>query len=326
MKLRYIPSKEVNDVLNFKDLIDCLRHAFCSKIVFPIRHHHSIDHGPDGNSTLLIMPAWSDSSVPVNSNENNIGIKLVTVFPNNQKLQKPSIMGSYLLLSGMTGEPLAIIDGQSLTLWRTAAASALAGGYLARSDSKKMLMVGSGALAPYLIRAHSSIRPITEVTVWNRTHSKAVKLAEILNLEGISTNATQDIKSAAMEADIISCATMSTEPLIKGDWLRSGTHIDLVGAFSKDMRECDDTAIKMSAVFVDTREGALSEGGDITQPIDDGIVDEDHIRADLFELCQNKSKGRKTDDDITLFKSVGAALEDFAIAQLIYSLTVDSIS
>jgi len=258
---------------------------------------------------LLLMPAWREGA--------DIGIKLVTVFPDNNRVGLPSIIGQYLLLDGRTGDPKAVIDGVQLTLRRTACASALAADYLARDDALRLLMVGAGALAPHLIRAHAAVRPIREVTIWNHHPEKARALATTLAVDGASVRAGDDLEACARDADIISCATLSAEPLIQGAWLAPGSHLDLVGAFRPDMRECDDAAVAASRVYVDTREGALVEGGDIAIPLANGTLSEAEVVGDLFDLTRGGVAGRGADEEITLFKSVGTALEDLAAAQLV---------
>ena len=306
--MRIIGASEVETALDYPTLAERLRQMFRSGCGVPLRHHHAIPTHGDSDATLLIMPAWQTGR--------HIGIKLVTVFPDNAKASLPSVMGAYLLLDGKSGQPLALIDGPSLTLRRTAAASALAARYLAREDCERLLMVGTGALAPHLILAHASVRPICNVLVWGRNPDKAKKLAGRLDRPDFRVAATTDLEGAARGAHIISCATMSSDPLIHGDWLEPGTHLDLVGGFTPDMREADDAAVTKARVFVDTREGALNEAGDVVQPLKTGVITEDDIAGDLFELTRGERAGRRFYDQITLFKSVGTALEDLAAAQL----------
>jgi ornithine cyclodeaminase len=227
-------------------------------------------------------------------------------------------MGLYLLLDGITGEPQALIDGQRLTQWRTACASALAASYLAREDASKLLVIGAGALSPFLAKAHSAIRPIRQIRIWNRTKANAEKVAAELRSEGFQAEAAGDLDAALGEADIVSSATISTTPLIKGAMLKPGAHVDLVGGFTPMMRESDDEAIRRARVYVDTRAGATKEAGDIVQPLASGVLSKDAIVADLHELARGEKKGRESADEITLFKSVGAALEDLAAGIAVY--------
>jgi len=217
-----------------------------------------------------------------------------------------------------TGQVLSVMDGECLTARRTAAASALAASFLARRDSRHLLIVGAGRIAAELPAAHAAVRPIDRVTVWNRTFSKAQEIAGLAADQGFAAEATRDLQSAVAAADIISCATLSTEPLIRGAWLRPGVHLDLIGSFKPEMREVDDEAITRSLVAVDCHASALSEAGDLVQPLAAGIIGREHVVADLYALCQGRHPGRGHEEQITLFKSVGHAIEDLAAAALAY--------
>ncbi|HJS32237.1 MAG TPA: ornithine cyclodeaminase family protein [Alphaproteobacteria bacterium] len=311
--MRIISASEVEAQLETEPLVEQLRQMFRTGCVVPTRHHHTIPM-TGGDATLLLMPAWQDNRY--------IGVKIVTVFPNNLRRNLPSVMGAYVLISARTGEPLALIDGRMLTLRRTACASALAARYLARQDANRLLMVGTGALAPQLILAHAHVRPLREVLVWGRTAAKAERLAQTLTGRHLTVRATADLEAAARGADIISCATLAHEPLIKGEWLRPGQHVDLVGGFTPEMREADDTAIERARVYVDTYDGALKEAGDIVQPLASGVLRREQIAGDLAELAQGRVPGRSFYNQITLFKSVGTALEDLAAAALVFERTL----
>ncbi|MGE0751527.1 MAG: ornithine cyclodeaminase family protein [Variibacter sp.] len=310
--MRVITGEEIEQALTYPALVEALREAFRADIAAPVRHHHTIPQlGAD--ATLLLMPSWSGGAKPF------IGCKIVTVFPDNTKVNRPSVYGQYLLLAGDTGEPLAILDGRTLTAWRTAAASALAATYLARKDASHLLMIGAGALAAQLIRAHAAMRPITRVSLWNRTRRRAIALAFGLSIKGVEVEIVDDLDTALAEADIVSCATLSATPLVRGKKLRKGAHVDLVGGFTPKMREADDDAIKRARLFVDTREGALKEAGDIVEPLKRKLITKDDVNADLFDLCRGAAKGRSAKSEITLFKSVGSAIEDLAAAMLVWS-------
>jgi len=309
--MRILSAEEVDAALDDLALIDRLEAAFRAGAEVPLRHHH---HLPAG--TLLLMPAWSPR---------HVGIKLVTVFPDNVKRSLPSVFGQYVLLDGSTGQPVALLDGTMLTKRRTACASGLAARHLAPHNAERLLMIGTGALAPHLIRVHAKVRPIREVTIWGRRQSRADELARQLAVSlpeaigrPIKVRAVADRKAAVAEADIVSCATLSKEPLVEGDWLREGQHIDLVGAYTPEMRESDDKAVWRARVYIDTHQGALKEAGDIVQALKNGTIDEDDIIADLSELSRGQQTGRLAGDtrSITLFKSVGTALEDLAAAEL----------
>ena len=219
-------------------------------------------------------------------------------------------------MTGRTGAPIATLDGSALTVRRTAAASALAADYLARNDAAILLVAGTGQLAPALVQAHATMRPIREVRIWGRTPDKAAALARALNDEGFAATAVTELETGVRSADIVSCATLATSPLIKGDWLKPGAHLDLVGGFTPDMREADDEAMRRGRIFVDTRDGALAEAGDLIDPIAAGVITEADVVGEMSELCRGTVAGRGAADEITVFKSVGAAIEDLAAAEL----------
>ncbi|WEX09549.1 ornithine cyclodeaminase family protein [Chelativorans sp. AA-79] len=310
-----ISPDDVDGCLTYPGLVETLRSAFKNGAVQPVRHHHTIARQRGSDATLLLMPAWTGSSA---ESDGHIGVKIVTVSPDNNGIGKPAVMGVYLLMDGRTGEPQALIDGPRLTVWRTACASALAASYLARQDASRLLVVGAGALAPHLARAHASQRTIEEVRIWNRTPANAEKVVRSLREEGLDASVAGDLDEALGWADIISCATLSETPLVRGALLRPGTHVDLVGAFSPTMRESDDEAVSRASVFVDTHAGATKEAGDIVQAILSGALTPEGIKADLFELTREEKPGRQTGGEITLFKSVGAAIEDLAAGIAIY--------
>ena len=307
--MRFIDAAGIDAALNFPKLINALRTAFAGHATVPVRHHHTIlqDGGPP--ATCLLMPAWDDVA---------LGVKVVNVFPGNGALGLPAVHGTYLLMSGSTGATLGVMDGGRLTQWRTAAASALAADYLASATAQTLLMVGAGALAPFLMRAHASVRPIRRVLIWNHKPARAAMLVEDMAGEPFTVEVTDDLESAAREADIISTATLSATPLIKGEWLKAGAHLDLVGAYTPTMRESDDEAVRRAQLFVDTRAGALKVAGDLVQPIAAGVIRAEDIRADLFDLARGSVVFKRQPGDITLFKSVGTALEDLAAATLVW--------
>lgn len=311
--MRVFSAAEVDGLLAFPPLIDALAEAFRGDMVVPVRHHHAIERPDAQTAMMLLMPAWTAGASP-----GFLGTKVVNVFPDNSKRGLPSVHGSYLLMSGDTGVPLAVMDGARLTLWRTAAASALASRFLSRADARRLTMVGAGALAPFLIRAHAAVRPIDSVRIWNHRPERAHALAATLAAEGIEASVAPSLETAVRDADIISCATLSKEPVVRGQWLSPGTHLDLVGAYTPAMRESDDDAVLRARVFVDTFGGALKEAGDIVQPLAAGIVPREHVLADLFALCRGTFSFERKPSDITLFKSVGTAIEDLAAAMLVY--------
>jgi ornithine cyclodeaminase len=309
--MRVVSAAEIDRALTFPALIEALAEAFRGDVTAPVRHHHEIarDGAP---GTLLLMPAWTGAR-----GAGFVGVKVVTVYPDNAQRSLPSVFGTYLLLDGSTGEPLAAMDGTRLTLWRTAAASALAARHLARTDAARMVMVGAGALAPFLIRVHASERPIREVKLWNHHPGKAAALAAELSREGLPVEATDDLEAAVREADLVSCATLSPAPLVRGAWLKEGAHLDLVGAFNLSMREADDEALRRASVYVDTPV-ALAEGGDVALGMKGGAIRESDVKGDLFALCRDGARGRTREDEITLYKSVGTAIADLAGATAVW--------
>ena len=257
---------------------------------------------------FLLWPAWQRGEA--------LGIKLVTSFPDNAGTALPAVHAVYALFDGATGAPTLLIDGTAMTPWKTAADSALGARYLARVDAATLLMVGSGVMAPALIRAHLAIRPsLRRVIIWNRTAPKATALAESLTLPGVGLEVSDDLEAAVRAADVISCATGATAPLIHGAWLQPGSHLDLVGGFTPEMREADDEACRRARVHVDSRWFTLRDCGDIAGPLASGAITETDVEADLFELCRGARPGRQSAADITLFKNAGGGHLDLMTAR-----------
>ncbi len=298
---------------NFSELILALKTGFFSNtVIVPMRHHHDFPNPNVGaDSTLLLMPAWNPSQ--------DSGVKIVTVSPENGKFDLPSIQGTYIYFDAEKGSIKAILEAKSLTAKRTAAASALASSFLSKTDASSLLMIGTGALSLNLIKAHTSVRPIAKVYVWGRNFKKAQAICTALKEENFSVQPIKTIDEKISEVDIISCATLSKTPLVLGKKLRKGQHIDLVGAYKKDMREADNDVMAKSSIFVDTYQGGLKESGDIVIPLQEGIIKETDIKADFFELCSNTKNGRCDANEITVFKSVGHALEDLIAAKYYYN-------
>jgi len=308
--MRIVDAETLAGILDYPSIVAALDDAFRSDITVPLRHHHTVPVDGGRDSTLLLMPAWQD--------ERFIGVKTVCVMPENAAKALPAVQATYQLFDHETGQPLALIDGRELTARRTASASALASRYLSRADAETLLMVGTGVLSSHLIRAHASQRPIGRVLVWGRNREKAAAVVAGLAGDAIAAEVAEDLDAAVGRADIISCATLSLDPLVKGKLLQSGQHLDLVGGFTPEMRETDDEAIRRARVYIDTA-GALEEAGDICRPVADGVLDADDIQGDLFQLCRAERPGRQGDDELTLFKSAGTAIEDLAAAALVFS-------
>lgn len=309
-------AQQVIDALPWDALIEQLAIMFTKEVHSPVRHHHFINVPGAPQATLLLMPAWIENEY--------LGIKQVNVFPGNSSRNLPGLNSHYLLNCGKTGQPLAQLEGNELTARRTAAASALAAHYLARPDASKLLVMGAGRMARRLIQAHMVVRPITQVWVWARNPAAATALVEELGEQGLDVRVAteQELPDLVPQMDIISCATMASTPILKGEWLSPGCHLDLVGSFTPTMREADDEALRRSHIFVDTRAGALSETGELLIPLQQGVIGESDVLAELPELCRGTHGGRaalaEPERAITLFKSVGASIEDLAAAVLAY--------
>jgi len=312
--MKIITAAEIASTLDYASLIDAIDQAFKVGATIPARAHHSIDVKNGRDSTLLLMPAWDDGDY--------LGVKIVCAVPDNAARGLPAVQATYQLFDRLTGQPLALLNGPELTARRTASASALAAKYLARTDSRTLLVVGTGVLSPHLVRAHMVHHPIENIKIWGRNFEKSTTVKQQLLNSGLQAkNITaiepDRLQNAVMEADIISTATLSLNPLINGRWLRPGQHLDLVGGFTPHMREADDECIKRAGVFLDTPQ-AMVEAGDICQPLATGVLEKTNIKGTLFDLARHDISRRTADNQITLFKSTGTALEDLAAAKLSY--------
>lgn len=285
-------------------LIDALRGAFAAPHHAPDRHIHEIAVPGEPAATALLMPAWIEGEV--------YGAKLANIFPGNGARGLPSVSSLYVVFSATTGQLLATMDGGAITGRRTAAASALAAGYLARPDSTTLLVIGTGRMAPRLVEAHRQVRPIDRVLLWGRDRAKAEAMAQRVGAEVVD-----DLAAVVVEADIVSTATLAREPLIRGADLAPGVHLDIIGSYAPDRREVDGAAVAAASVFVDTIGGAKAEAGDLIQAAAEGHFAWADVRADLAALSAGRHAGRTGRSEITLFKSVGAAIEDLAAARLV---------
>ena len=314
IEMKLITAEQVHKTCHYPDLVSALE-KFHQEAPADLKDMLMTKVQPDAepDSHLFIRAAWSGGKA--------LGLKSATVFPQNRKNSDlPAIHATYTLFDGVDGTPAATIDGTSMTYYKTAADSALGGKLLARKGVSTMAMIGAGAMAPHLIRAHCEIQQtIREVTIWNRTHSKAVDLANCLKLPSVEVSVTDDLESAVRNAQLVSSATMTKDPIIQGEWISPGTHVDLIGAFTLDMREVDDEALRRSRIFVDSRKTTIGEIGEITIPIETGVIREEDVLADLYDLCSGTAQGRQNDDEITLFKNGGGGHLDLMTAQFIVS-------
>ncbi len=311
--MHIVDAVETGALLPFGALIEALRRGFAQGCDVPIRHHHTIKHEDRPDATLLLMPAWHGEARA----RRFLGVKIVTVFPGNAARGIPGLTSTYMLYDAQTGTQLAILDGNTITVRRTVAASALAADYLARKDAKSLLVVGSGKVASFIADAYREVRPVETVQVWDIEPSQAERLVQRLRQDGFAARLATDLEQAVRDADIISAATLATTPLIRGAWLKPGTHVDLIGGFTPKMREADDAAVAHASIFIDTRE-AMHEAGDIVQPLTSGLIFEGDVKATLEDLCRQNVMARSSEHEITLYKAVGTALADLTAATMVY--------
>lgn len=305
--MRILSPEETKAALPWDKLVDALEEGFRSEVTSPLRHHHHMKNDGVDDDVILLMPAWRD--------EGWGGIKLVNVHPGNSRKGLPAISSTYLLFDRETGRHRLILDGSELTARRTAAASALAAKKLARKDARRQLIVGAGRVGSNIPYAYLTALPIEEFEVWDRTDANAERLVADLTSNGHAALRATDLQAAVERADVITCATLAREPVVLGDWLRPGQHVDLIGSFTPEMREVDDAAMQRARIFIDT-DHAKVESGDIKIPLETGVISEGDILATLTELCRGQVEGRASDDEITLFKGVGLAAEDLSAAVL----------
>lgn len=313
--MRTIDNETIDQVLNYDKMLEALYKIFISKFTMPVRHHHFYNTPDSAENALILMPAWTDKY---------LGCKQVIVAPKNAEQHLPAIHALYTLFNAETGVPLAQMDATKLTSVRTACASALAAKYLARENAENLLVIGSGSVAYHLAQAHSSVRSYKHIEVWARNSDKAQALLDSLKQQGFTNvSLAKDLQAAIQKADVISSATLSKEPIIKGEWLKPGVHLDLIGSHTPKTREADDEVIRRSTIYADSREGALHETGELAIPIASGLLDPKDVQADLVDLCKANKLARKNNEEITLFKSAGLAIEDLAAALMVYEAVAE---
>lgn len=312
-----IDAARVHAMLAYDGLIDALYQAHLGGMpTMSDRHIYHQPH-PDGRpESLILLPAWQAGE--------GILTKVVTSFPRNKEQHgRPTVNSLYLFMDGTTGAPEAIFDGEAVIFRKTSADSALGAKLLARPDARTMLMIGAGALAPYLVRAHCSVRPIDRVMIWNRTPASGQQLATVLAQEGFPAAFVEDLDTALGQADIVSSATMAGTPIIKGRFLKPGAHVDLVGSFTPEMREADDDVLLRSSIFVD-HEQTTKRSGEFLDPYARGVISPADVRGDLFGLCQRQVSGRRSAEEITLMKNGGGSHIDYFVAHyLVRQLRAD---
>jgi alanine dehydrogenase len=308
--MRVIDADQVRTRADLPGLIDCLERAFRDGATVPPRAILDIPGG-SGDGQFLVMPAFAP--------DGSAAVKLVTYLPGNAGRGLPTVQAAIVAFSE-GGTPVAVLDGTTVTRLRTAAASALASKYLSRADSSRLTLAGTGALAPWMAAAHAVVRPIERIDVWGRRAERVAATVEAVRelvKSRVEVRAAPSLDESVRAADIVTCATSSPTPLVEGRWLKPGSHVDLVGSFTPSTREADDEAVRRARIFVDTFEGALAEAGDLLDPIARGVIGRERVEAELADLVRGRVAGRQTVEEITLFKSVGTALEDLAAAWLL---------
>ncbi len=307
--MKIISAEQVHQNLNFDELIPLLKHSFSRPFTMPQRQVFPLaPEKNDNHDAFALLPSW---------NEEVIGNKAFTYFPDNTaKHDLPGLFSKIMLFKRQTGEPMALVDGTSVTYWRTAAISALASELLSREDSKHLMLFGTGNLASYLVEAHLSVRNLTHVTLWGRNNTKVNDLISEFRAShpSVTFTASVDVNAEVANADIICCATGAKTPLFDGNHVAAGTHIDCLGNHMKDARECDTTTVTRARVFVDSLTNTLNEAGELLMPIAEGAFNKDEIVGELADMCKKPEILRQSQDQITLFKSVGTAISDLVAA------------
>lgn len=308
--MRIIDARGVHSALTFPALVATLRQTFAGPGTSPRRNIYRLAEQPGRRDSFAVLPAWNDEL---------ISVKVFTYLPDDPAPGFPPLHSNVMVFDRRTGAPAAVLDGPSITNWRTAAIAALAADYLARPDAKRLVFCGTGSLAPLTVLAHASVRDYEHIAVWGRNRDKARQTVELVKQQRPELNVVvvDDLESAARAADVISCATAAKQPLILGDWVKPGTHTDFSGNHEVDARECDSDLVAKARVYVDSRVNVLNEAGEILIPIREGRFGEDHLVGELAQLCRGAVPGRQNEREVTLFKSVGTALSDLAAASLV---------
>lgn len=308
--MQFFGPEAVAAALPWPSLISAIEQVFLAEgAVSPDRTVHSVEVPGSPDASLLLKPGWIVGDV--------IAVKVVTFFGDNGALNLPTVNAGVLLFSAADGTLLGGCDGNELTARRTAAASAVAAKRLARTNADRLLVVGTGSLSSVAVQAHVAVREYSSVQIWGRNRTKAIQVVDSLNDLSLPVVVAEDLDEAVAQADVICSVTGSTTPLIKGNLLSEGSHVDLIGAFTPLMRESDDDVIRRADVWVDTRSDAIL-AGDLAQPLEAGLMSISDIRGDLAELIRGTCPARADDRQITMFKSAGTALEDLAAARLVF--------
>lgn len=312
-KMKIFDTMATRNALDFEALIRTLRDAFVKGCHVPLRHSHTINVDDGEKGTVLVMPAWEENGY--------LGIKTVNIFAGNAARGLPGLHSTYVLYDAATGQPLAQMDGNEITSRRTAAASALAASYLARSDASRMVILGAGRVGSLVPEAYRVHLPIAHVDVWDTNQRAVTALVDRLTSLGFDAAPVTDLRESVGRADVVTCATLATEPVVLGQWLSPGSHLDLIGSFTPVMREADDDCFHGAEIFIDTEE-APQKSGDLLGPLSRGIISGSDFKGTLTDLCRQAVKGRSNEAQRTVFKAVGTALEDLAAAGQVYKKNV----
>jgi 1-pyrroline-2-carboxylate reductase [NAD(P)H] len=316
--VKIISADEVHAALSYPALVDAMQEAFATEYRQPPRSVWLLNEAEANSDAFALLPAWNDKV---------IAVKAFTYYPSNAP-PWPLLHSQILIFGRAHGEPLALVDGTTCTFWRTGGVSGLATRLLSREDSSTILLLGTGNLADYVLRANAAVRPLKKIMVWgNPDGLPAVADAEVVvarmsvELPHIDSLVVTDLESACGEADVIVSATASPDILVRGAWLREGTHVDLIGNHHADKREADTEVITRGKVYVDSYANALKEAGEIIVPIAEGVFSKDDIVGELAEMCSAQVPLRTNDKEITVFKAIGQALTDLVAASMVYSVS-----
>ena len=305
--MKYFDMKAIQTALPYPLLVEALAQGLQQFAQTPARSFFSPNQDA---SCVMIMPAWRPHQM--------MGVKLVSVWPENNAKGESAVSAVYVVISCLDGRPLAVLDGTELTLRRTAAAAALAAKRLARENSETLAVLGTGSLSVPLVQAHTDTMRFKNVLVWGRQFHKAQRVVNQLKELGIEVRAMGDLEETLALSDVVAVATTATEPFLKADWVKPGTHISLVGAFTPQMAEAEPVLMARSQLFADCRASVLEKGGEVFQAIKQGLVLDSDIIADLAELTAQSDRNWRHDGQaITVFKSVGFALLDLIAAEVV---------
>lgn len=302
--MRWIDEAAVAGRLNWTTVADALEAGH--RLSKPLLGDQFLN---DGEDILLSRSAWVPGM--------GVGVKSVTVTPANPTRGAPTVQGAMLVFGGETNALQAVIDSAVVTKWKTAGDSVLGARLLARPDSRRLLIIGAGAVAESLIDAYAEVFPgLQEIRVWNRTRARAETLVARKGDGGRSLSVADDLETALGQADIVATATLSKTPVLRGDWIRPGAHVDLIGAFTAEMREADDALLRKAQLFVDSFETTLDHIGELKRPLEDGVIARSDVLGDFYDLVAGRA-GRAGPDAITVFKNGGGAHLDLMTAQVI---------